>query len=308
MISRRAFLVGSPALALMPIQADAWPARRRIVDISLETGAGRKVNVRLFAPSGGARRYGFIVFSHGANSSGRLYDALLAPLAAAGFVVAAPTHVDSEANPDRAKFDQAAIFQTRLDDLKLVSNAASQLSAQAGVSAARFDPDALVVAGHSYGAWQALMLAGAGCGAFGIGGGQLADPRFKAALAISPPGAIPGMISTDDYASIGAPILITTGRRDILPGFVERWEDRLLAYERATGPAAALIMPDVDHYFGGAICRANVPGPRQSRSLAKTATVAASFARAYGASDTDALMRLNAIQRSVADLRMRNQR
>jgi pimeloyl-ACP methyl ester carboxylesterase len=304
MISRRSLLAIASALTLAP--ASALASRARVLDTSLAVASGRQFDVRVFAPPINAPRCGFIVFSHGANSSGRLYDPLLSLIAASGFVVAAPTHVDSEANPTRANFDQAAIFQTRLDDLKRVTDSAAQLAGQVGVAAGHLDPAALIIAGHSYGAWQALMLVGAGCAAFGIGGGQLADPRFKAALAISPPGAVPGMISMDDFAGISTPVLVTTGRRDVLPGFVERWEDRLLAYERATVPAGALIMPDVDHYFGGIIGRTSVPGPRQTRSLRTTAAIVGRFARAYGMGDMAELARLKSMPSPRLDLRLRN--
>lgn len=306
MVSRRALIASLAASAWMPVDAQAWSRRPNFYATNLNAPSGRRIDVNLFAPRSIAPRVGFLVFSHGSNSHPSLYEPLLQDFASAGFLVAAPTHVDSERYQDRAKFDQSAIFQTRLEDLKLVMDAAMQLAATAEVDLARFEPASLVVGGHSYGAWQALMLAGAGCAAFGIGGGQARDDRIKAALAVSPPGAVPGMIGPDDYASITAPVMITTGQRDILPGFVERWQDRLLAYEMAKGPAAALIMRDVDHYFGGAIGRVGVPGPVQNRSLKVTGVALSRFARAYGLGDSASLSQLQAMSRHALDLRLRN--
>jgi dienelactone hydrolase len=294
LVERRGFLAASLATCVgaVPFAPLLAAPNRPPIDTSVKLQANRLVSVRLFYPRRSHGKVGFIAFSHGANSSGILYDRLLTGLADAGFVVAAPTHVDSESNPDRARFDQAAIFQTRLDDLKAVFDDAARLVSLTGVSSARFNAKSVGIAGHSYGAWQALMLAGAGCEAFGIAGGQLKDARLAFCLAISPPGSVPGMIGSQDYDGIVLPMMLTTGRRDILPGFVERWEDRLLAYHVSKAPAAALVYDDVDHYFGGLICRTNAPGPPQVRSLSATVETLALFARAYGVSDRRALARL----------------
>jgi hypothetical protein len=305
-ISRRQALIGglgsSFGFGLTQAQASSF----QVATSKLTAADGREVSVKLFAIGRRGQKSGLIVFSHGSNSSGELYDTLLIQLAQqSGFVVAAPTHVDCETNPDRAKFDQSAIFQTRLADIKLVAENGARLALEAGVLSSEFDPAALVVAGHSYGAWQALMCVGAGCGAFGIGAGGLSNPLFKAALAVSPPGAVPGMIDANDYRSIAAPIMITTGRRDILPGFVERWEDRLLAFDSCASKAAALIMPDVDHYFGGAIGRLNQNGPPAHNSLRITSTLLADFTRAYGQNDRSSLRRLVRADRSSLDFRLK---
>jgi dienelactone hydrolase len=307
LVERRGFLAASLATCAgaLPFAPLLAAPNRPPIDTSMTSRDNRSVAVRLFFPSRPHAKVGFIAFSHGANSSGILYDRLLSGLAEAGFVVAAPTHVDSESNPDRARFDQAAIFQTRLEDLKAVLDDAARLVRLTGISNARFDAKSLGVAGHSYGAWQALLLAGAGCEAFGIAGGQLKDARLAFCLAISPPGSVPGMIGAHDYDGIALPMMLTTGRRDILPGFVERWEDRLLAFNASKAPAAALVYDDVDHYFGGLICRTNVPGPPQIRSLSATVETLALFARAYGVSDRRALARLTRQARGSNTLRFK---
>jgi dienelactone hydrolase len=295
LVERRGFLATSLATCAGAFLFEPLLAapHKLPIDTSLTLSANRTVSVRLFYPSRAHAKVGFIAFSHGANSSGTLYDRLLRGIADAGFVVAAPIHVDSESNPNRARFDQAAVFQTRLADLKAVLDGAAHLVSLTGVSSEQFDSKGVGIAGHSYGAWQALMLAGAGCESFGIAGGQLKDARLAFCLAISPPGSVPGMIGAHDYDGIALPMMLTTGRRDVLPGFVERWEDRLLAYNASKAPAAALVLGDVDHYFGGLIGRTQVLGPPQVRSLSKTVSSLALFARAYGMNDRRALAQLS---------------
>jgi pimeloyl-ACP methyl ester carboxylesterase len=260
---------------------------------------GRQIKVRLSRPSEGVRgKRGMVVFSHGANSNGTLYDAMLGPLAAAGFLVAAPTHVDSETNPDRASFGPQQVLETRLADLALVKDKRMELARAAGLVPRQFDKDALVIAGHSYGALLALYLVGTGFAQIGAPEGtpmgSIRDPAYRAAIAVSPPGAVPGMLQLDQFNTIAAPILITTGRKDILPGFVDTWQARLAAFDRsATSPAFAAILEDVDHYFGGAIGRLTVPGPPQLSSLSTTNTIIAQFARSFALKDQRAMVRLN---------------
>jgi predicted dienelactone hydrolase len=188
LVGRRGFLTASLASCTSALAFDPLLAAPNTlpIDTSLALSASRTVSVRMFYPSRAHAKVGFIAFSHGANSSGTLYDRLLRGIADAGFVVAAPTHVDSESNPNRARFDQAAIFQTRLDDLKAVLDDAARLVSLTGVTGDEFDNKSVGIAGHSYGAWQALMLAGAGCEAFGFAAGQLKDARLAFCLAISP--------------------------------------------------------------------------------------------------------------------------
>jgi pimeloyl-ACP methyl ester carboxylesterase len=294
--------------------SDVQTVDRTIVDAS----DNRQIGVRLFVPPMGRRgKRGVVVFSHGANSSGALYDAMLKPLAAAGFFVIAPTHVDSETNPNRASFGPQMVLETRLRDLALAKEMRSELARSVGLTPPQFDLNAVVIAGHSYGALLALYLVGAAYAQIGAPVGtpttSIRDPQYSAAIAVSPPGAVPGMLALDQFNSIGAPVLITTGQRDILPGFVDTWQSRLAAFERPEAtPAFAAILEDVDHYFGGAIGRLTVPGPPQLTSLQTTNSVARLFARSFALNDQTALRQLSRVVSQPArldprlDLRRRN--
>lgn len=278
---------------------------------------GRTIKVRLFAPPPRQRgKRGFIVFSHGANSSGELYDAILAPLAASGFVIAAATHVDSETNPNRALFNQAKVMETRLRDLQILGEMRSDLARRIGVDARQFDANATLIAGHSYGALLALYLVGAGQVPIGTVQGTPAvsasNPIYRAAIAISPPGPMPGFLKAEQFETIAKPILVTTGEKDVLGSFVPEWQMRLSAFEHARlAPAFAAILPDVDHYFGGALGRLTLPGPPQTQSLLITTQIASLFARAFGEKDASALRELTMLTRRPSrypqlDLRRRN--
>jgi dienelactone hydrolase len=247
-------------------------------DTTVAAPDGRVVKVRLAAPAKPQDNLGFIAFSHGANSSGALYDAIIGPIAAAGYLVAAPTHVDSEGNPDRAKFDQAAVQSTRLVDMRILLDRMNELAAAAPAAKGRIGDGRIAVAGHSYGGLIAQQLIGATVGRMGASSTSARDGRARCALAISPPGPVPGFLEPSIWDGLAAPMMVTTGTADTLPNFRADWRLVLTSFERTPAkPAYAVVAPDVDHYFGGLIGRLTVPGPRQTGQLALTAAACVAF-------------------------------
>lgn len=144
--------------------------------------------------------------------------------------------------------------------------------------AERFGGRGYIAAGHSYGALLALALGGASPIVPGGIASRLRDPRARAVVALSPPPPIPGLIDQAGFATLAVPALIQTGTADIPPG-ADTWEGHLVAWE-APAPAGiryALVLDGVDHYFKGAICRPELPGPPQLTELALTAGVSIEF-------------------------------
>jgi dienelactone hydrolase len=270
-------------------RADATPPAL-FTDTTLTAPDGRVVKVRLAAPAKPQDNLGFIAFSHGANSSGALYDAVIGPIAAAGYLVAAPTHVDSEGNPDRAKFDQAAVQATRLVDMRILLDRMTDLAAAAPAAKGRIGDGRIAVAGHSYGALIAQQLIGASVGRMGAAPTSARDGRARCAVAISPPGPVPGFLDPSIWDGLAAPMIVTTGTKDTLPNFRADWKLVLTSFERTPAkPAYAVVAPDVDHYFGGLIGRLTVPGPRQTGQLALTAAACIAFLDAQLKGEADGL-------------------
>lgn len=262
-------------------------------DTTVAAPDGRVIKVRLAAPAKPSDNLGFIAFSHGANASGALYDAIIGPIAAAGYLVAAPTHVDSESNPDRAKFDQAAVQSTRLVDMRILLDRMMDLAVAAPAAKGRIGDGRIAVAGHSYGALIAQQLIGASVGRMGAATTSARDGRARCALAISPPGPVPGFLDPSIWDGLGAPMMVTTGTKDTLPNFRADWKLVLTSFERTpVKPAYAVVAPDVDHYFGGLIGRLTVPGPRQTGQLALTAAACTAFLDAQLKGEPDALDRM----------------
>jgi dienelactone hydrolase len=211
---------------------------------SVSAPSGRTIPVDLTYPDTGTAGLPLILFSHGANAAPDRYRALLDAWAADGFIAAAPRHVESEDNPDRGLYDSAAVRVTRIEDYAAVDAA----------MAIEFGPDIPVIAaGHSYGA----IIAQAAGGAQLLGGlPRLTARKPRAVIAISPPPLLPGFIGAEGLSAIDAPTLNIMGDQDIMPGFVDRWEQHLAGYEvQRTDQAYALVFAGIDHYFNGAFCR-----------------------------------------------------
>lgn len=251
-----------PSLALGPARAGG-PS-----EIAVTAEDGRAVTVTIWAARGPER--GVILFSHGALSAPSKYRALLEPWSEAGYRILAPLHVDSTDHPDHARYGMADSWRARLLDMRAVAK----------VSGA----PAYIAAGHSYGALVALTLGGVTATVPPGVTGPLRDPRAVSALAFSPPGATPGLVTREAFADLKVPALIETGDRDVPPNQPpEGWRVHLTAFDAAPpGLANALVLDGADHYFGGLICRLDLPGPPQTEALARALPVSLAFFDVHG--------------------------
>lgn len=256
-LTRRGLIGSALALgAIARVPALARAAGPVVIDVALPSA--RVCRTWRFDPAG--QRCGTIVFGHGAASAPWKYEALFARWTQAGYRVFAPLHVDSTDHPDRASFAGLAGWAARIEDMR-------------GLTATIEDPQ-YVAAGHSYGALGALALGGAEPLLPEGVTGPLRDPRAVLALAFSPPGAMAPLIDAKGYSGLAVPALIQTGTADIPPG-ADGWTSHLLAFESAParGDRFGLVLDGVDHYFGGAICRPELPGPRQLAQLDRAAAL-----------------------------------
>lgn len=228
---------------------------------------GREIDVAIWRPS--SKPVGRIHFSHGAASSPWKYENLLAPLCATGYEIFAPLHVDSTEHPLTSQFKGMASWITRLQDMRALSLR---------------DKSDYIAMGHSYGALVSLTLGGARPLGTDRSANDPRDARVKAVVAMSPPGPIAGFVDSRAYSFLDVPALVQTGDRDVpmgLPG--ARWQDHLLAYDSASanGSRYALVLEGVDHYFGSAICRPELPAPPQLAMLSSAIDIINLFLGAY---------------------------
>lgn len=286
--TRRELLARGFALAALGVAAArparAWEAagaqRRQLL-----APGGRRIELWDWVPRGRARAV--LTFSHGAGSAPWKYVPWTQAWVAAGYRVVAPLHVDSTDHPETARFAGFRSWQARIEDMRAISADLAQ---------------AYVATGHSYGGLTALVQGGAEAVVPEGISGPLRDPQAKAAVAFSPPAPIPGLIDAKGYATLAVPALIQTGTADVPPGVTqpEGWRVHLAPYEAAApgGSRYALVLDGVDHYFGGEICRPELPGPKQTAQVQEAARLSLLFIDAYGRGRATAR---RALQRRLAD-------
>ncbi|WP_439534482.1 alpha/beta hydrolase family protein [Polymorphobacter sp.] len=264
--SRRTLLAATAAGLALPARAITPVDGVRARETSLTLADGRVVPINIWAPAVGGP-HPLMLFSHGANSRPDKYENLARPLAAAGYVVAAPTHADSPDHPGGGKIEQAMATGMRMQDVRAMIARRAELGASAGK---------VIAAGHSYGGLVAQIL----CGARSPASGTATDPvdaDVVAALAYSPPGEWLPSVPGDSWKTVSKPMFVQTGTADMLPGLAPDWRAHRLSFDTTPAPAVLFVGEGVDHYFGNLICRPERTEPPQRVQLDSAIAVSLAF-------------------------------
>jgi len=116
-------------------------------------------------------------------------------------------------------------------------------------------------------------------------------------IALSPPPAIPVLVTREGYGKLSVPALVQTGTLDIVAGMTDAggWKVHLDAYEaaQAGGHRYGLVLSDVSHYFGGLICDPQQKGPLAIKGMEDANRILGLFIAAYGRGDGRALALLD---------------
>ncbi|MGL4637809.1 MAG: hypothetical protein ACRCWF_17645 [Beijerinckiaceae bacterium] len=186
----------------------------------------RSIETRVFAPDAPGT-YKVILYSHGMGGSGFNHAANTASaLADQGYIVIAPTHLDSFRTPAAIQDDFYGVIDTtalhRVADMQFLLTQATSLVA--GLIGYTVDLSDTTIAGHSMGAFTTHLLTGgtstlpaiAGLAAenpYGLT--TLADDRFKQAILLSPQGesSLFGLNSSS-WDQQGVPTMTLTGTLD----------------------------------------------------------------------------------------------
>lgn len=161
--------------------------------------------------------YPLILFSHGFGARRDLYVGLSAHWASQGYVVLRVAHADSgrlqQSNADQAFRDQTpADWRNRVRDIVAVLDGLDRIEESYPELKGKVDRDKISVAGHSYGAFTALLLGGVRTFP---GGTSYADPRIKAVVAMSPQGESTRFgLTAESFATLRVPTLFMTGSND----------------------------------------------------------------------------------------------
>ncbi|WP_313493805.1 alpha/beta hydrolase [Stenotrophomonas sp.] len=223
---------GLAVLMLLGPAAIALAAPSQV--LPLQVSAERSTTLAIWEPT---QVRGVVLFSSGHGAWPERYDRLLQSWADAGFVVLAPLHVDSMKYPERERFSLQQGLSERFADMRAVSTYA----------AAHWPGKPVAATGHSLGTLISAALGGALSGL-----GPLRDPSVVAVLGFSSPGRIPGLINEQSYASLAVPLLLVTGDKDLVPGFVSDPVDHLYPVETApAGDKTGVVLAGGDHNLIG---------------------------------------------------------
>ncbi len=235
-----------------------------------------------------------IVFSHGGGCAKNTYARFADHWASHGYVVIQPLHADSRSlgfsfagmDPDvmmQVVYSRRLDMQHILDSLDVIEELVPPL-------AGRLDDQRLVAAGHSMGGATAMAVSGLKL-RNNVNGrvDGFHEDRFDVLLLIGDPGNR-GFMPDAPWRAISIPTLIVTGTNDRGQEFNESRMKFEFADPASISdtPNHYLFITDMDHYFGGLVCRSDVEGDPDHDAFVIARGVSTVFLDAYMRGDDHA--------------------
>jgi len=237
----------------------------------------REVPVKIYFPKTGQRPFPVIIFSHGLGGSRDGYEYLGQHWAGHGYVCVHPQHKGSDTailatgGKDRKQAMRRAAADPRnaidrAKDVSFVIDELEKLNEKEGPLHGQLDLKRIGMAGHSFGANTTLAVIGEIFIGPREGEIELADPRVKAAVAMSSP--VPGRPDRYDraFGGIRTPCLHLTGTLDMSPVNDTTAAQRRIPFDHIHRAEQYLVIfKDADHMvFGGPQLRGD--GDRGARA------------------------------------------
>lgn len=219
---------------------------------------------------------GFVLFCHGLGASGDAYAALSRHLAQHGYLVIHPTFSDAigrvaarepalglDPGADLTGWTNVPAARLRMHEILHSPQRWLERIATAKRVMDRLDdvfdatcgrpagPLPGAVAGHSFGAYTAQLLAGAEIDLPDGGIGRFRDARFAAAIVLSGQGRDQQGLRDGSWDRMDGPVLTVTGTLDRgAKGGDWRWKSEPFELAPA-GDKYLAVLEDGDHYLGG---------------------------------------------------------
>ncbi len=243
--------------AVVSISPVTLPAPDRPVDLQM----------RISAPATGDQ-LPIILLSHGQGRSNNLsslngYGPLAHFWAAHGFAVIQPTHLSSKTLSLDPKTPGAPLFwRSRVEDMKRILDQLDIIEASVPEIKERLDRSRIAVVGHSMGGHTAGMLLGAQLTDEDGTKVNMAEPRIKAGVLLTPPGnggadlsgfavGIP-FFRHPSFAEMTTPTLVVVGENDLSPHLTIRGADwHADPYRLSLSPKCLLTITGGEHLLGG---------------------------------------------------------
>ena len=248
------------------------------------------IDVLITYPTNVSGEFPLIVFSHGSFLAADTYHNLIDTWVKQGYVVAAPTHLDSggvEAGTKaREEHGSDWLTASRVLDMKATADQVNTILSNIDDFNGQVLNNQYIAAGHSYGALAAQILGGASLQVQGDSTRaipeNLKDDRATAIIAVSPPGTMGERLKAEAWSTLDTPQLVITGTKDVLPPFWPDYKMHQISYESAKpGNNYLLVLDGVDHYYGNLIGRLNKSEAPQQQALENASDISLRFAQAY---------------------------
>jgi predicted dienelactone hydrolase len=208
----------------------------------------REVPVKIYYPKTGKGPFPVIIFSHGLGGSRENYKYLGEYWAGHGYISIHLQHRGSDdavwrdvAPEDRMRALKAATMNVqnilnRPKDVTFAVDQLEKLDQQDGPLKGKFDLNRLGMAGHSFGAFTTLVVAGET-----LGDRSFVDSRVKAAIPMSAPA--PRLKSQYDaaFAKVKIPCFHMTGTKDNSPIGDTKAEERRVPFDHIHGVDQFLV-------------------------------------------------------------------
>lgn len=212
----------------------------------------RDVPVKLYFPRSSRGPFPIIVFSHGLGGSRDGYEYLGRHWASHGYVSVHLQHKGSDtavwkdqANPMEAMHQSVKDWRSAASrplDVRFAIDQMERMNRDKGPLHDRLDLERIGMAGHSFGAWTTLATIGEVF--VGLGGREisLADPRIKAAIAMSAPVPRDSTKLDQAFGGIKVPCLHMTGTLDDSPIGDTKAKERRLPFDHIVDADQYLVI------------------------------------------------------------------
>lgn len=222
----------------------------------LDAARKRSVPAKIWFPVNARGLLPIIVFSHGLGGSREGYEFLGRHWAGVGYLSVHLQHIGSDdgvwKNAGKLKGmlalrKAAADPRNSIDrpkDVSLAIDELSKMNAANRVLKGRMDLRNIGVAGHSYGGYTAMAIAGQKYTKGKLGDGR--DKRVRAAIQMSAPVPQP-RVQEYAYDSVAIPVFHMTGTKDESPLNTTTAKERRIPFDRSKGEACLVIFRDGDH-------------------------------------------------------------
>ncbi len=220
-----------------------------------DAARNRAVPVKIYFPKQGDGPFPVIIFSHGLGASRDTYEYLGRHWASNGYVSVHVQHKGSDSSillqgktaPPLNILKAATNVENSINrpkDISFVINQLERLQKEDGFPLkGKLDLKRLGVAGHSYGAWTTLAIAGEKPQL--MNGKQIPfqDPRVKAIIPMSAPMPIAkqAKLSENAFANVKIPVMHMTGTLDDSPVGETKAAERRIPFDKIEGVDQYLI-------------------------------------------------------------------